>query len=125
MIVELSDAQFLVFKNEAQKWVNLFGLKDWEIFFRFEETEAFNRAECRINWSGKICNLILGRWQTDERSDGEVRKLAFHEVCELLLAEMERISLDEEIPYAERKGLAEAARHGVIRRLENSVFPLC
>lgn len=125
MIVELSDAQFLVFKNEAQKWINLFGLKDWEIFFRFEGTEEFNRAECRINWSGKVCSLVLGRWQTEEHSDNEIRKCAFHEACELLLAEMERISLDEEIPYAERKGLTEAARHGVIRRLENSVFSLC
>ncbi len=124
MIIELSDAQFLVFKDEARKWINLFGLKDWEIFFRLEETEEFNRAECHINWSGKVCNLVLGRWQTEERSDSELRKIAFHEVCELLLAEMERISLDEEIPYAERKGLAEAARHGVIRRLENSVFSL-
>nr|DAE79003.1 MAG TPA: hypothetical protein [Caudoviricetes sp.] len=124
MIYELEQRHFDIFKDEARKWINLFGLKDWEIFFRFEEMEDFDRALCRTNWAGKVCNLALARWHSEERTEGDIRKYAFHEVCELLLTEMERIALDEEIPYTERKGLAEAARHGVIRRLENSVFPL-
>lgn len=124
MPVELPGSYFEIFKDEARKWINLFGLKDWEIIFRFEETEDFDRAICGINWAGKICNLTLARWHSEERTEDEIRKYAFHEVCELLLTEMERIALDEEIPYTERKGLTEAARHGVIRRLENSLFPL-
>lgn len=124
MIYELEQRHFDIFKDEARKWINLFGLKDWEIFFRFEETEDFDRALCHTNWAGKVCNLTLARWHSEERTEGDIQKYAFHEVCELLLTEMERIALDEEIPYTERKGLAEAARHGVIRRLENSVFPL-
>lgn len=121
---ELKSHQFEIFQEEALRWINLFGLKDWEIFLRFEETEEGNRAECRINWLGKICNLVLARWQSHDLTNGEIRKCAFHEVCELLLTEMEKVALDEEIPYTERSGLTEAARHGVIRRLENSVFPL-
>lgn len=121
-MIQLTEKQFEIFKEECQRWIQLFGLKDWEIFFRFEETEDLNRAECRINWLGKVCNLVLSPWHSEERSEGEIRKYAFHEVCELLFAEMEKIALDEEIPYEERIGLTESARHGVIRRLENPVF---
>ena len=122
MPVELTETQFEVFKEEAGKWLEFFGLKDWEIRFSFEHNDDFDRARCYTNWLGRICTLELARWQSEERSDEEIRKVAFHEVCELLLAEMENISMDEEVPYSERKGLLETSRHGVIRRLENSVF---
>lgn len=116
---DLTEEDFQIFKTECQKWLDFFGITEWEISYKFEYMDC--RAECRVNWRGRQCILCL----TTHRPKWEkfdVRKSAFHEVCELLLTEMEYTALDEEIPYSERKGLVESERHGVIRRLENSVF---
>lgn len=91
--------------------------------FAFEHLES-SRAECLVNWTGKSCTIVLGKFPKDDMEIDDVRKSAFHEVCELLLTDMEFTALDEAIPHDERKVLTEVARHGVIRRLENSVFKM-
>lgn len=117
---QLSEKDFDIFKSECLKWIDLFGITEWEISFSFEYLENA-RAECRINWLGKTCVICLTNF-SPKYDKFDIKKSAFHEVCELLLTEMEYISLDEEIPYDERKGLTESARHSVIRRMENSIF---
>lgn len=116
----LTEDDFQTFKSECQKWLDFFGLTEWEISYRFEYLET-GRAESRINWLGRQCVFCLTTHGPDH-DHFDVRKSAFHEACELLLVIMERTALDEEIPYNERKGLVESERHAVIRRLENSVF---
>lgn len=121
-MIQLSEKDFIVFQEEAKKWIEFWGLKDWEVFFKFEHCESLDRAQCWINWRGRICTLVLAKFQPEERTECDIRKMAFHESCELLLHDMEAIALDEEIPHEERKGLTESYRHAVIRRLENSIF---
>lgn len=118
---QLSESDFELFKSEANKWIEKFGLKDWSISFAFEHLQD-NYAECRYKWLGRIAVLVLSKWMDEETSKEQIRKSAFHEVCELLLVVMEKTALDEAIPYDERMGLTDSARHGVIRRLENSIF---
>lgn len=121
-MMELKESDFEEFKKEAKRWIDLFGLKDWKVEYAFSELEDAY-AQYSLQWQGKIALITLNKYPAKESSDYiNVKRTAFHEVCELLLADMEYIALDEEIPYSERKGLTEAARHGVIRRLENSVF---
>lgn len=116
---DLTEEDFQIFKAECKKWLDFFGITEWEISYSFEYLES--RAESRIHWRGKQCTFCLTT-HSPKWDKFDARKSAFHEVCELLLTEMEFTALDEEIPYKERKGLTESARHGVIRRLENSVF---
>ncbi|WP_304048942.1 hypothetical protein [Desulfovibrio piger] len=120
---QLDNQAFALFKSECQKWIDLLGLKDWSVNFAFEHLES-SRAECLVNWTGKSCTIVLGKFPKDDMEIDDVRKSAFHEVCELLLTDMEFTALDEAIPHDERKVLTEVARHGVIRRLENSVFKM-
>lgn len=115
----LTQEDFQTFKAECQKWLDFFGITEWEISYSFEYLE--NRAESRVHWTGRQCTFCLTT-HSPKWDEFDVRKSAFHEVCELLLVVMEHTALDEEIPYSERKGLVESERHAVIRRLENSVF---
>lgn len=122
-MVELTGKDFELFKKEAQYWIDAFGLKDWRIYYAFERIEDAY-ATCSYHWHGKIATLTLDKWPSETRTDEEIRRSAFHEVCELLLVEMRQFALDEVIPHEERKGLTDSAAHGVIRRLENSVFKM-
>lgn len=118
---QLTEKDFTIFKEEAQKWIDTFGLKDWEVTFDFSPLEN-SSAECRVNWHAKAALLTLGQFPRWEVTQDDVRRSAFHEVCELLLSDMEFTALNDEILHAERKLLTEVARHAVIRRLENSIF---
>lgn len=120
---QLTESDFAIFKAEVEKWIALFGLKDWAVTFDFSPLEN-SRAECCVNWHAKAALITLGQFPRGEVTQDDVRRSAFHEVCELLLTDMEFTALDEAIPYDERKVLTEVARHGVIRRLENSVFKM-
>lgn len=120
-MVELKEQDFQLFKDEADFWIKEFGLHDWSVTYLFEELDDA-WAECRINWLGRVSTLVLNKWPSHERAKQEIRKSAFHEVCELLLTDLEYHTVNDAIPQEERERLTEMARHGVIRRLENSVF---
>lgn len=121
MMQELTEQDFALFKTEAQKWIDSFGLKDWEIYFSFERLEN-SKAECVVNWTGKACMLKLGKFPRFDMSQEDVKRAAFHEVCELLLTDMEFTALNDDILLETRKSMTEVARHAVIRRLENYMF---
>ena len=123
-MVELQQRDFEVFVEESKYWLDFFGIKDWSINFRFKELHEGFRAECKVNWSGRICYLCLSTTHKEKPSDLEIRKSAFHEVLELLLIDLEYTLLDEKIPTEERKYLAEVQRHSLIRRFENTVFKM-
>lgn len=118
---QLTDLDFSVFKAEAKKWIEVFGLKDWAVTFDFAPLEN-SIAECLVNWSAKAALVTLGKFPRGEGTQEDIKRAAFHEVCELLLTDMEYTALNEEIPHDERKLMTEIARHAVIRRLENSIF---
>lgn len=77
MPVELPELYFEIFKDEALKWRDLFGLKDWEILFSFRHIENFDQARCYANVEGKICTLELARWHAEACTEEDIRKSAF------------------------------------------------
>lgn len=118
-----TEEQFEAFKDEARKWIEYFGLSEWEIFFHHKNGSK-ERALCDVHNEGHIAVLSLGReWEALEEPDEEaVRKCAFHEVCELLLMDDWYIATLEDLSLEQREQLLEKVRHRVIRRLENSLY---
>lgn len=116
----LTESDFKLFKLECQKWLSFFGITEWEISYLFESLDG-TRAESRVNWRSRQCVFVLTT-HSPKADRFDVQKSAFHEVCELLLTELELLAFDDEIPQEARRDMAESARHAVIRRLENSVF---
>lgn len=120
-MVELTKHDFQVFKDEAQYWIDQFGLKDWRISFELEKIDDAY-AECRTHWHGRTATLVLNKWQDEQMEIEQIRKSAFHEVCELLLIDIRNIALNKNISPDEHEDMVNGAAHGVIRRLENSIF---
>lgn len=120
---EVTEKEFEIFRKEAKWWIEFFGLSDWRVFFDFYKLDNDVFAECHTGMEDKTATLVLNKWNDIKEEHMDIERTAFHEVCELLLNDMEMIALDDEIPFEKRRELAAGARHGVIRRLENSIFP--
>lgn len=113
---------FKVFKGEFLRWIDIFGLKAWEIFFDHREPPEPCRAYLSYNTSGRVATVMLSpAWENfDEPPTKEmIRKVAFHEACELLLA---RFNILAQERYVQRDEIREEL-HTIIRTLENVVFP--
>lgn len=108
---------FDIFKKETLKWIEYFGLKDWEI--RLEHaTDEENMAYVLINSVNRFAMIGLSKTWSCKPSVKELKQSAFHEVLELLL---------EKIVFTASKGSLgdveiQEAKHDVIRRLENTIF---
>lgn len=120
--------KFESFKYEAKYWIKKFGLFDWNWSFTQEDPpeKLLKRYESPefLGWYeasavDRVARLGLNKDISDER-DYNIAKAAFHEVCEILLFDMEDIGLFDAAPST-KTGM-EIRKHAVIRRLEHVLF---
>ena len=115
---KVTKKDFEVFKAEAQKWVKAFGLFGWEIHYDYDEDNDC-RASCTSNKEAMLSIIALSReWPAYKPKRTELKKIAFHEVCELLLAKFRLLAEDR---YVNENEL-ESERHAIIRVLEHLIF---
>ena len=105
---------FEVFKEEAQKWICIFGLFYWDVDFQHVELLG-NDAEVEYDLESHIASMRLS---TKVSQKNAIRKFAFHETCELLMARMQTVASARD----SNEKMIEEARHEIIRILENSLF---
>jgi hypothetical protein len=116
-IYELTTKQFNLFTQECNYWLNYFSLKNWEIIYSFNEEDGA-RASYQSNISGRIIIINLAKsWINCEPNDYLIKKSAFHEVIEILFAE---ISFNLKLYYGE--SIVDTLIHDIIRRMENTIF---
>jgi len=118
MIYKTTKQHFEIFKKNCQKWINIFGLKEWRVDFRHGTYSEHSYGSIYWDYSGKCATIYLTEEWDEEVDLKQLEKTAFHEVCELLLCvlfdmvDKDKYSYDEKVKEF----------HTVIRRLENSVF---
>lgn len=123
-IYETTPEHFELFRAEAQRFIDLFGLLDWYVLFAHREGGA-SLADINANYFGKSAEIgLFKEWAPpDIPSDDLMRHCAFHEVMELLLVPMRKIALDPDMNRQEKKHALDVEAHAIIRRLENVVLP--
>ena len=104
------------FKKEAEYWVDYFHLGNWQIYFEHTDVEEV-RARCWVNFVGMTSTIELTTHWNEPPEKNDIKRSAFHEVCELLLRELSSAAEDF---YA--KPFIDQKTHDIIRRLENGVF---
>lgn len=118
-----TETHFKVFKTECEKWIDRFNLRSWAIYYRHENHEKNTDwvAWRSFDLTGRIATLGLSLdWSNKKPDENEVRKSAFHEVCELLLARLEAEALVD--TCMTQKNDIEEQKHAIIRRLEYGVW---
>jgi len=117
--VKTTKTHFDIFKRECRYWIRRFGLGDWCVEFFHEQWEGENMAGCAANLSGAVASLCLYRdWKDIAVTNSEIKRIAFHEVCELLVVRLEILAGAR---FVTKNEIIEA-RHGIIRRLENAFY---
>jgi len=114
--------QFEIFKNECKKWIDYFGLKNWQFYYRHTKVEE-GRAQANFDCVNGIATLTLSTYwnelSSDFLNDKTVRRVAFHEVCEVMFGRINDM-------VGQRYGLIEEditeEIHRLIRILENTMF---
>ena len=106
------------FVKSVYKYQNALGLTDYEIHV-LPYNKPGVKSSCVVNIEGKICSIFYNKKWIKKVSFEEMQKVAFHEINELNLIELnkmlKRYYSEEEI----HKQI-----HSVIRRAENTYYKL-
>jgi hypothetical protein len=115
-----NDKHFDAFKKECDKWIKIFGLIGWQVDYEHDGDEKErNLAWCQTNILARRSTIgLVKNWAHQEVTTSEVKRCAFHEVCELLLSRMKIIAETRIIGTDE---IAEE-NHNLIRILENVLW---
>ena len=115
-----SKKDFELYKNECRKWIKIFGLLDWELYFEHESKTVDALAGCSFTRVGRNVTLWLSKnWGTNKVSTLDIKMTAFHEIGELLLSPLNDLAMERFVTQDQ----VEEATHVIIRTLENVVYP--
>jgi len=120
--MKTTKAHFKTFKKEAQKWIEILSLIDYDVDFYHEEGGE-ELASCSSYPDARCARIDLNATWPDEIeiTDRAIRMAAFHEVCELRFSALCTLAKDR---YASEIGI-DAEKHAIIRVLENRWFKKC
>jgi len=108
---------FEVFKKECELWVERFGLKDWDIVYKHQQIEYMGSTV----WDrqDRCADIILSTdFYSVKVTDFELKSTAFHEIFELILADLFTLACQRSTTSEE----LHAARHAIIQRMLNYIF---
>lgn len=119
----MNKIKFNYYKDCVKYFLNYFGLLQWEVHFYYEALNPDARSS--VEWGelrGRIaCFYINPEWiEEKDLSNGEIKRVAFHEVIELLLCELRHLANHPE--ESRTYDLVDKEVHSVIRVLENTLF---
>lgn len=116
-----TEDDFRIFQEAVVYWQRRLGLLDWHIYTRHKTRDRDAQASCYPDLSGRCATLYLSKVlhnYDDPPSETFIRRMAFHEVCEVLMARMLICAVAR---YVTRDEIDEA-RHEIIRTLEHVIF---
>jgi len=110
---------FELFKREVRRWVDKFGLYDWEIVFTHTEDDGARAGYDRNDEGRSIVFNLSAEYDSLTYSTENIKVSAFHEVTEgLLLAPLDNMIDRRRYGYGERN----EALHQIVRTLEHVFF---
>ena len=118
MTYKTTKKDFAEFKAECWKWINYFGLKQWEWDIRHQNPEHESaRADYNLVYTAKYVCVRLNPTFDLTPEKNEIKRCAFHEIVHVLLSELSRLGL---AIYNEH--VVEKEEHIIIQILENTLF---
>ncbi len=118
-VYKTTKRHFKLFCDEARKFIDIFGLAGWEVYFEHKKYISDALALCVTDQQGRTCTIALStEWVELKPTDLEVRKAAFHEVCELLLSRLNTFAKDRFV----RESQIDEESHSIIRTFERAFW---
>jgi len=111
------------FVSESCKWIDIFGLKAYEVHFKHEDVGDGNIAMCNRNSVSRIAKLSLCKtWPVKsmvDLSDDNIKVAAFEEVCHIFFYTLSSCAYSRHIMEHE----IDEAEHSIIRTLQSVLYP--
>ena len=109
---------FDYFNKRCRLWADWWGLTEWDLRIKHDDADDDCEAACWTQNESRIAQIFLNS-EVDDRGFDHIDKLAFHEICELLLADLRGCAYE-----TVSQKVVEKENHNVVNRLENAVFPV-
>jgi len=118
--MKTTSRQFKIYRETCQKWIDIFGLKNWRITFRHLPMPIDVAAQCTWYTESGSCYLDFNKETNSDCdfSESEIKRYAFHEVMHLVLG---RINTLAECRYIQQEEIDQEV-HAVIRLFENVIL---
>lgn len=106
---------FKIFQEECSYWIEYFGIIDHRIgFYHIDDSNSYGYCCVNKDRSDRCAGLYLSTdFGINEPTEFQVRKTAFHELCELMF-----LKISDSLPVDRQANLV----HEMIRRFENTIF---
>lgn len=118
-INKTTENDFKLLEKEGKKWIAFFGLKGWEINFLHKNDDLDSLGYTKFNYTNRIADVVLCKdWGKRKVTEKEIKKTAFHEICEVLMYRLRYIAESRFITDVETN----EEIHNIIRILENTIF---
>jgi hypothetical protein len=115
--IELTKVHYETYKKYVKHYLTVMGLVGWDYSFVFEESKI-SLASVAYGCEGRIARFYLSNVWSTPPCDSMLERVAFHEVHELLLAELVRAATRRTFNEDD----FEKEIHSVIRTMENLIF---
>ena len=106
--------EFELFKSECAFWIGKFGLGGWNIDYAIIDNKELEAQ----TWYSIVDRQVTFRLASTAIETPELN--ALHEVAELLVARISFLMTSNHV----EDWIAEEARHAIIQRLVNIIYPL-
>jgi len=116
MAYKTTKKDFEIFKKEAEKWIEYFGLINYEVFYSHAADEN-GTAFAWTNQDGRNCTIGLAFDWDEKPKANELKRSAFHEICEVMISPLSDITTK-----LYNRDFVAGKVHDIIRRLENTIF---
>lgn len=117
--IKTKKEDFELFKREFLRWVDILGLRGWEVMFLHEQLSDGNIAAATYNMMNRCATIKYSKsYSKQYYSKYEIKKTAFHECCELFFARISSLALYRHTTEDE----VTEEIHNIIRTLENTYF---
>jgi hypothetical protein len=118
-MVETTVEDYEIFKAECQRWIEIYGLKCWGVYFRHEECEG-RYGSCETALTGRVATITFAmKWPGRDYDPEHIKQTAFHEATELLMGPVDALANHR---YVSQEEIG-SALHAVVRTLENVLYP--
>jgi hypothetical protein len=119
----MTKKQLSTFAKAVCKWQDLLGVKDWEITIKLDDRPqpdgSSDEGWCDYKLNGRVATIALMKYMPYPMTDTAIKKLAFHEVFHLVLADLDRMAMTDK-PYG--PNAVDRECHKIIAKLVNLLW---
>lgn len=90
--IETTKEDFELFQAECRRWIDIYGLTSWHVYFRHEECEG-RYGSCVTSLNGRVATITMAtQWPKRDYTRDDICETAFHEATELLMGPINAVA---------------------------------